>query len=101
MKEAEEAKYRKHGIACQRNGHKFMPFVWTTGGAIGKYGMKLIDKMAERLGERWHRPKGRCKGWIKGQIALAIARSTSACIRNVRGSYRRPRMIYRLSTVLQ
>ncbi len=28
----------------------------------------------------------RCKGWIKGQVALATARATSACIRNVRGS---------------
>ena len=89
MKEHEDEKQRTYGAACQAKGHKFVPFVWTTGGVIGNNGnfcMKLVNKLADRLGERWHRPKGRCKGWIKVQIELAIARSTSACIRNVRGS---------------
>jgi hypothetical protein len=76
VKEHEDEKQRTYGAACQAKGHKFIPFVWTTGGVIGQSAMKLINKLAERLGERWHRPKGRCKEWIKGQIALAIARST-------------------------
>ena len=83
---AEDDKKRKYGVACQKKGHKFIPFVWTTGGALGQCARKLIEKLAAKLGERWNRPKGRCKAWIQGQIALAIARATSACIRNTRGS---------------
>ena len=92
FKNAEEEKQRKHGPACQKKGHTFIPFVWTTGGALGKQALKLIDKLAEKLGDRWNRPKGRCKAWIKGQLALSIARATSACIRNTRGSL--PRAAY-------
>ena len=83
--EAEEEKRKRYRSGCQARGHTCVPFVWTTGGVLGKSAMRLIDKMAARLGEKWNRPKGRCKGWIKVQVAIAIARATSACIRNVRG----------------
>jgi len=86
LREAEEEKHRKHGAACQRQGHKFVPFVWTPCGALGKCAQALINIMADRLSRQWNIPKGRCKGWITGQLAIAIARATSGCIRKLRGS---------------
>ena len=64
----------------------FLPAVWTTCGAKGDSFIKLVDKLSEKLAERWNRPKGRCKAWINARLAVAFAQATSACIRNVRGS---------------
>jgi hypothetical protein len=86
LRGAEEEKQRTYGAACQRNGHKFLPFVWTPCGVLGKAARSIINLMADRLARQWHRPKGRCKGWINGQLAIAIARATSACIRKLRGT---------------
>ena len=85
LKENEEEKHRKHGLACQRKGHKFIPFVWTPCGVLGKGAKSLIKLFADKLARQWNRPKGRCKGWINGQLAIAIARATSGCIRRHRG----------------
>jgi len=77
---------KKEKEQIQRQGHKFVPFVWTPCGALRKCVQALINIMADRLSRQWNRPKGRCKGCITGQLAIAIARATSGCIRKLRGS---------------
>ena len=64
----------------------FAPVVWTTCGAKGNAFMTLVDLLSAKLSERWGRGKGRCKAWINARMAIAFAKATSACIRNVRGS---------------
>ena len=84
--EQEREKRKKHQAACAVKHMTFLPAVWTTCGAKGNSFIKLVDMLSERLSERWGRPKGRCKAWINARLAISIAKATSACIRNVRGS---------------
>ena len=86
LKEQEREKNDKHLAACVFKHMAFMPVVWTTCGAKGDSFMKLVDLLSVRLAERWDRPKGRCKAWINARLAIAFAKATSACIRNIRGT---------------
>ena len=63
-----------------------LPAVWTFCGAKGNAFIKLVDMLSISLAERWGRGKGRCKAWINARLAIAFAKATSDCIRNVRGS---------------
>lgn len=82
----ENEKRDKYQAACAVKHLSFIPAVWTTCGAKGNAFIKLVSLLSERLAERWGRPKGRCKAWINGRLAIAFAKATSACIRNLRGS---------------
>jgi hypothetical protein len=86
LAEQEKEKRVKHQAACSIKQMSFLPAVWTTCGAKGDAFIKLVDMLSERLSERWHRSKGRCKAWINARLAIAIAKATSACMRNLRGS---------------
>ena len=86
LADQEKEKRDKHQAACAIKHMSFLPAVWTTCGAKGDAFIKLVDLLSERLAERWDRAKGRCKAWINGRLAIAIAKATSACIRNLRGS---------------
>ena len=86
LAEQEKEKRDKHQAVCSVKGMTFLPAVWTTCGAKGDSFIKLVDMLSERLSERWNRSKGSCKAWINARLAIAIAKATSACIRNVRGS---------------
>jgi len=86
LEEQEREKRGKHQAACSVKHMAFLPVVWTTCGAKGNSFMKLVNMLSERLSEKWNRPKGRCKAWINARLAISIAKATSACIRNVRGS---------------
>ena len=87
----EKQKERKYLAACERAGQHFVPFVLRTDGAFGPSAQKLVSRLAERLSEKWRRPKGTVMAWIRARLAMAVARASSACIRGNRTQQRRGR----------
>ena len=76
----------KYKQACIDQGYTFVPFVWTTDGALGPAAQALLKKIGKALATRWGKPLGLVMNWIQVRISVAIAVTTSVCIRNSRGS---------------
>ena len=73
---------------CKRLGAHFVPFVVTSDFCLSEPAEGLLDDLAEDLSKRWGKSKGLAISWLRSNIALAIARGASAC---VRGGREKPR----------
>ncbi|KAF6205303.1 hypothetical protein GE061_019473 [Apolygus lucorum] len=48
----------------------------------------FVKMLAERLSDKWSRPQGAIREWLRARIAFAVLRATSMCIRGSRKRWR-------------
>ena len=77
----EKEKRDRYQQAVQAEGHRFRPFVVSTDGVLGPSAMQLMNKISDKLADKWKKPKGTVGGWVRAKMSLAIIRACSACIR--------------------
>ena len=91
LSDAEKIKKITYDPSCRRRGHKFIPFIITTDGALGVEANVLITKLAAVIATKLKMQKSKTMTWARSRLATALVRASSACIRGSRGSGARNR----------
>ena len=85
---AEEEKKRKYMAACEERRASFTPLVCSVDAHFAPQMACFVKVVAERLSDRWDRPQGVVRGWLRARIAFAILRAASMCIHGARKRWR-------------
>ena len=85
FKERNEGKNRKYKAVCDVLNHRFTPLAMTTDGVMSNETTALVQKISKDLAGVWEKPVSVVTAWVRAKLALALVRSTSACIRGKRG----------------
>lgn len=88
LSSAEEEKKRKYIEACEQRRASFTPLVSSVDAVFAPQMVAFIKVLGERLAEKWDRPQGLIRGWLRARIAFAVVRATSMCIRGSRKKWR-------------
>ena len=84
LRQKEKAKKRKYMSACLEQRKHFTPLAFSADGLYGREADAFMKRMASLLAKKWARPYSQVCGWLKGRIAITIARATHLCLRGSR-----------------
>ena len=85
----EREKIRKYRRRSEHNRLTFTPIVFSVDGLPGPEDERSIKNLAGRLPKKWSAPKSKICFYIRSQLAVSLARSTSRCLRWARSSTNR------------
>ena len=77
----ETIKKDKHGKHCHDQRKHFSPFVFSVDGMLGREALVVLSQLSQFMAAKRAEPLSQVRAWIKGRIAIAIARSYSQMIR--------------------
>ena len=85
----EKAKKEKYGEACREAHRHFTPLVFSVDGLEGTEAKAARKRLASRLAAKWGRNYSQVCGFVRSRLAMALARSTSRCLRGTRDTRHR------------
>ena len=85
----EKAKKLKYGEACREAHRHFTPLVFSVDGLEGTEAKAARKRLASRLAAKWGRNYSQVCGFVRSRLAMALARSTSRCLRGTRDTRHR------------
>ena len=89
LADQEKAKKKKYGEACQEAHRHFTPLVFSVDGMEGAEATAARKRLASRLAAKWGRNYSQVCGFVRSRLAMALARSTSRCLRGTRDTRHR------------
>jgi hypothetical protein len=84
FKAREEAKKSKYQSRCAAHRRDFSPFIVSTDGLLSPEALNIIQRIARRLSEKWHKPYSSTMGYVRARLSCAIIRATHLCLRGSR-----------------
>ena len=80
----EREKKAKYNAACLARRRSFTPLVFSVDGMMGAEATAATKRLASRLASKWKRPYSEVCGFVRSRLSIALARSTSLCLRGAR-----------------
>ena len=80
----EKEKKARYLDACLERRRQFTPLVFSVDGMAAPEARAAIKRLAQLLAEKWQTEYSIVCGYIRSQLSIALARSTSLCIRGAR-----------------
>ena len=71
----------KHGKHCNNQQRHFSPFVLSVDRMLVREALVILAQLSRTMAEKREEPLSQVRGWVNGQIAIAVARSYSRMIR--------------------
>ena len=87
----ENEKKKKHLQPCLDRRRHFTPLVFSADGLRGTEADAAIKRLATLLAKKWSRTYSQVCGFVRSRLSIALARSTSLCLRGTRESDSHPR----------
>ena len=81
---SEQEKKQKYHNKCQEFRRTFVPFVVSVDGMFGPEAVNTMQRIAQRLSDKWQRPYSVTFGYVKARFGIAVARATNLCLRGAR-----------------
>ena len=86
----EKTKMRKYNSACLERRKTFTPLVFSCDGMKGPQAKAALKRLARVLSAKWERPYSQVCNYVNSQMAIALVRATSTCLRGARAGPERP-----------
>ena len=86
----EKAKMRKYNKACLERRKTFTPLVFSCDGMKGPQAKAALKRLAKELSEKWELPYSQVCNYVNSQMAVALVRATSTCLRAATTAPERP-----------
>ena len=86
----EKAKMRKYNKACLERRKSFTPLIFSCDGMKGPQAKAALKRLARVLSEKWRRPYSNVCNYVNSQMAIALVRATSSCLRGARAKPEQP-----------
>ena len=80
----EKIKKDKHGKHCHKQRKHFLLFALSVDGMLGREALVVLFQLSQFMEEKREEPLFQVRGWVKGHITIAVARSYSRMIRGDR-----------------
>ena len=80
----ETIKKDKHGKHCHEQRNFCSPFVLSVDRMLGRKALVVLSQLSRFMAEKRDKPLSQVRGWVNGQIAIAVASSYSKMIRRAR-----------------
>jgi hypothetical protein len=91
LKRHEKEKRDKYLEPCLARRRHFTPLVFSVDGMRGVEAQAASKRLASRLSTKWKRTYSEVCGFVRSRLSVALARSTSLCLRSARDpSARKP-----------
>jgi hypothetical protein len=91
LKRHEKEKRDKYLEPCLARRRHFTPLVFSVDGLRGTEAQAASKRLASRLSTKWKRTYSEVCGFVRSRLSVALARSTSLCLRSARDpSARKP-----------
>jgi hypothetical protein len=84
LQQNEIAKKAKYLDACLQQRKHFAPFVISTDGLLGTEAKQILQRLANRLADKWSQPYSVTRAYVNSRISFACCRTTHLCIRGSR-----------------
>ena len=81
LKKHERAKKAKYNDLCLARRRTFTPLVFSVDGLLGVEASAAMKRLATLLTGKWHQPYSQVAGYVRSRLSVALARSTSRCLR--------------------
>jgi hypothetical protein len=81
LKKHEKAKKAKYNDLCIARRRTFTPLVFTVDGLHGVEASAAMKRVATLLKDKWCQPFSQVAGYVRSRLSVALARSTSRCLR--------------------
>jgi hypothetical protein len=86
LKRHEKAKRDKYLDLCLARRRHFTPLVFSVDGMRGTEAQAASKRLASHLSTKWKRTYSEVCGCVRSRLSIALARSTSQCLRSSRDS---------------
>jgi hypothetical protein len=90
LKRHEKEKRDKYLDLCLARRRHFTPLVFSVDGMRGGEAQAASKRLASRLAAKWNRTYSEVCGFVRSRLSVALARSTSQCLRGTRDPDSRP-----------
>ena len=80
----EKEKKNKYGDHCIARRRTFTPLVFSIDGLLGKEATAASKRLASSLAAKWKRSYSEICGFVRSRLSIALARSSSRCLRGDR-----------------
>ena len=80
----EKEKRDKYLALCLARRRNFTPLVFSVDGMRGGEAQAASKRLVSRLSTKWHRTYSEVCGFVRSRLSVALARSTSQCLRGSR-----------------
>jgi hypothetical protein len=84
LKRHEKEKRDKYLDLCLARRRHFTPLVFSVDGLRGGETQAASKRLASLLASKWHRTYSEVCGFVRSRLSVALARSTSQCLRGTR-----------------
>jgi len=84
LKRHEKEKKDKYAEKCAERRRDFTPLCFTSDGVFGVEADAAVKRLAGLLSKKWNRTYSDVCGFVRARMALALARSTTMCLRGAR-----------------
>ena len=81
LQKQEKEKKDKYGAACLERRRHFTPLVFSVDGLQGTEARAASQRLASQLASKWKRNYSDVCGFVRSRLAVALARSSSRCLR--------------------
>ena len=81
---SEQEKKQKYHNKCQEFRRTFVPFVVSVDGMFGPEAVNTMQRIAQRLSDKWQRPYSVTFAYVKSRFGIAVVRATNLCLRGAR-----------------
>lgn len=81
LKRHEREKKLKYNALCQERRRHFTPLVFSVDGLQGTEATAACKRLASLLADKWKRSYSEVCGYVRSRLSVALARSTSRCLR--------------------
>ena len=81
---------RKYNNACLERCKTFTPLVFSCDGMKGPQAKADLKRLARVLSTKWDRQYSQVCNYVNSQMAIALIRATSTCLRGARAGPERP-----------
>ena len=86
----EKEKMKKYNAACLERRKTFTPLVFSCDGMKGPQAKAAMKRLAKVLADKWEQPYSHVCNYVNSQMAIALVRATSYCLRGARKKLERP-----------
>jgi len=81
LKRHEREKKLKYNALCQERRRHFTPLVFSVDGLQGTEAAAACKRLSSLLADKWKRSYSEVCGYVRSRLSVALARSTSRCLR--------------------
>ena len=84
LKRHETEKKKKYADKCAERRRDFTPLCFTSDGVLGGEADAAVKRVSGLLAKKWNRSYSDVCGFVRSRMSLALARSTTMCLRGAR-----------------